>query len=324
MRPRAIAALVALAALAGCGGGDDSAGGGGGGSGEITTLKVGVSSIADLAPIYLGQEKGFFRDERLKLDLQPQQGGSVTITGVASGDFQVGYSNTTSLLVASAKGLPLRAIAPAAQVGTDPKRQDYTAVMVAKDSKVRDVGDLAGTTMAANTLESQTDSTVKAALKAKGVDPDSVKFTEIPFPDQVAALQKGRVDVITPIEPFVTLGEDAGLRTVLPGYFSTGIPNYTTGAYFTTAPYMEQHADVVDRLRRAIVRSLEYAKAHEAEVRATIPTFTSVKPALAKRISLPVWGTTFNRASIDRLADLIVKDKLADKRPDVGAVLGAD
>jgi NitT/TauT family transport system substrate-binding protein len=316
-------ALALLAALAGaaCGGDDDGAGGGSGDTGKLTTLRAGVSSIGDLAPIYLGQKKGFFAKQGLKLDLQPQQGGAVTVTGVVSGDFDFGYSNTTSLLVAQARNLPLVAIAPAAQVGTDPKTEDYTAIMVKPDSPISSPEDLAGRTLAANTLESQTDSTVKAALDAKGVDPSKVKFTEVPFPDQLAALQKGSVQAITPIEPFVTLAKDAGMRTVLPGYFSTGIPNYTTGAYFVNKRFLQEKPDVAKRLRTAIQRSLEYAQSHEQEVRETIPTFTSIKPDLAKRVALPMFPATFDRESLDRLADLIVKYRLAEKRPDVDAVL---
>jgi len=320
---RLVALLAVAAALAAtaCGGDDgDSASPG---PGEPTTLKAGVSSIGDLAPIYLGEKKGFFEQEGLKLDLQPQQGGAVTVTGVVSGDLDFGYSNTTSLLVAQARGLPLVALAPAAQVGTDPKTEDYTAIMVKPGSSIRSPEDLAGATLAANTLESQTDSTVKAALERKGVDPASVTFTEVPFPDQLAALEKGRVQAITPIEPFVTLAEEAGMKTVLPGYFATGIPNYTTGAYFANKRLLAERPDVAERLRRAIGRSLEYAQAHEDEVRATIPTFTSMEPDLAERVSLPRFPSEFDRRSLDRLADLIVKYGLSDKRPDVDALLGS-
>jgi NitT/TauT family transport system substrate-binding protein len=315
------AAVAALAASA-CGG-DDGGSSASPDSGKLTTLKAGVSSIGDLAPIYLGEKKGFFEQEGLKLDLQPQQGGSVTVTGVVSGDFDFGYSNMTSLLVAQARGLPLVALAPAAQVGTDPKTEDYTAIMVKPGSRIEKPEDVAGATLAANTLESQTDSTVKAALERKGVDPGAVKFTEVPFPDQLAALQNGRVQAITPIEPFVTLAEDAGMKTIVPGYFSTGIANYTTGAYFANKRLLAERPEVAEHLRKAIARSLQYAEAHEDEVRATIPTFTSMKPDLAERVSLPRFPSEFDRQSLDRLADLVVKFKLSDKRPDVDALLGS-
>ena len=57
--------LLAGGVLAACGG-DDEGGGGGGASGENkpATLNVGVIPIADVAPLYLGVEKGFFEEQQ--------------------------------------------------------------------------------------------------------------------------------------------------------------------------------------------------------------------------------------------------------------------
>jgi NitT/TauT family transport system substrate-binding protein len=57
MRVRAgIVALGMALLVAGCG----DSGGGSGGSGPAT-LKVGVLPIADVAPLYLGMKKGYFK-----------------------------------------------------------------------------------------------------------------------------------------------------------------------------------------------------------------------------------------------------------------------
>jgi NitT/TauT family transport system substrate-binding protein len=283
---------------------------------------MGVSRIADLAPLYIGVEQGFFRDENIELDLQPQQGGSVTITGVVSGDFQLGFANTGSMLVAATKGLPLRAIAPAASVGTDPEKEDFTAIMVRPDSPINSVEDLAGKTIAVNTIQSMVDTFVRASLDATGVDSSSVNFLEIPFPDQVAALEAGQVDVITPQEPYLTGAEDHGLKTVLSGYCVTAIPHFTNGVYFTSEQFMQESPDVVEGLQRALTRSVEYANSHTDEVRASIPSFTGVDPQIAERIALPLWEPQINRETTEELADLLIEYKLLDERPDVAEIVG--
>ena len=68
-----IAALAAALALAGCG--DD---GGGPSSGGTATLKVGVIPIADVAPLYVGIDQGFFKAEKLKIE-------PAMMAGVSSG-----------------------------------------------------------------------------------------------------------------------------------------------------------------------------------------------------------------------------------------------
>src|SRR5262245_8290359 len=70
-------------------------------SGGVTTVKVGVIPIIDVAPIYLGVSKGFFKDAGLDLKLETAQGGAAIVPGIVSGQFQFGFSNTVSLLLAS-------------------------------------------------------------------------------------------------------------------------------------------------------------------------------------------------------------------------------
>ena len=56
--------------------------------------------------------------------------------------------------------------------------------------------------------------TINASLEKQGVDISKLKYTEIPFPEMNAALEKGRVDGACVVEPFVSQGKavrhDAG------------------------------------------------------------------------------------------------------------------
>ena len=71
------------------------------GADEQTTLTVGVIPIADVAPLYLGIKEGFFEEENLKIEPQLAEGGAAITPAVLSGDFQIGFSNTVSLLIAA-------------------------------------------------------------------------------------------------------------------------------------------------------------------------------------------------------------------------------
>ena len=81
-------ALVVLAGAIGCGGEDRGVEESEGGRTEIT---VGVIPIADVAPAYLGIDKGFFRDQGLDVKLQPIEGGAAVIPAVAQGDVQFAF-----------------------------------------------------------------------------------------------------------------------------------------------------------------------------------------------------------------------------------------
>src|SRR3954471_3918094 len=144
---RGIAALaVAVAALMGiaaCGGGDSGGGGGGGDANKPTTLKVGVIPIADVAPLYVGIKQGFFKEENLTIQPQLAKGGATITAQVVSGDLQVGFSNTTSLIIASSKGLPIEIVAQGVQ-GAKSEKDAWDAVLSKKGSAVKDAKGLEG------------------------------------------------------------------------------------------------------------------------------------------------------------------------------------
>ena len=125
MRRRWIQFLAVGAACAalgvGCGGDDEAEPAGSGAApeqAEAVTLKVGVIPIADVAPLYLGIKKGFFEEENLTIEPQLAEGGAAIIPSVMSGDYQIGFSNAVSLLIAASKNLPVQIISQGVLGGT--------------------------------------------------------------------------------------------------------------------------------------------------------------------------------------------------------------
>src|SRR5689334_6767609 len=86
-------AAVLVTALAACSDDRD------GQAGTVTRLDVGVVSVIDVAPLYLGISKGFFSARKLQVTPTPRQGGSVIVAAVVSGNQHIGFSNNTSLLI---------------------------------------------------------------------------------------------------------------------------------------------------------------------------------------------------------------------------------
>src|SRR5215212_10998054 len=118
MLRRLIVPAVACALLiAACGGDDDSSTGGN----QVTKLKVGVIPIADVAPLYLGMKKGFFKEENLEIQPQLAEGGAAIVPSVVSGDYQFGFSNVTSLVIAASKNLPVQIVSQGVLAGTGPE-----------------------------------------------------------------------------------------------------------------------------------------------------------------------------------------------------------
>src|ERR671931_2492889 len=78
--------------------------------GQPDKVTVGVIPILDVAPIYLGKEKGFFSKRNIELKLEQAQGGAAIVPAVVSGQYQFGFSNMISLLVAQSKNVPIKVV----------------------------------------------------------------------------------------------------------------------------------------------------------------------------------------------------------------------
>jgi NitT/TauT family transport system substrate-binding protein len=323
-RGRGLAALavaaMALVGIAACGGGDDGGGGGGSSSGnKPTTLKVGVIPIADVAPLYVGIKQGFFKAENLDIRPQLAEGGATITAQVVSGDLQIGFSNTTSLIIASSKKLPVQIVAQGVQ-GAPSEDKAWDAVLSKKGSPITDPKALEGKTVSVNNLNNVGPLTINNAMEKAGADFKKVKYVEVPFPDANGALDTGRVDAAWVVEPFVSQGAGQGAKQVMHPYEQMA-PNYTVATYFTTKQYSGQNKDVLDRFVRAINKSLTYSQTHPDVVRQVVPTYTKIPKPVAAKMRLPQWGADLNQPTIQQTADLALKYGYIKEKPNLGELI---
>ena len=312
-----VAALAAAAVLLIAGCGDDGGGSGGGSSGDgdegPVTLNVGVIPIADVAPLYLGMDKGFFEEENLKIVPKLAEGGAAIVPAVLAGDDQIGFSNTTSLIIAASKDLPIQIISQGVLAG-ESTEQAWDGVVVPKGSDIETITDLEGKTVAVNTLNNVSQIVVNTALEKAGGDPSKVKYVEVPFPDMNAALESDRVDAAFQVEPGYSGGLAAGSRNISNAYEEMA-PNYTVATYFTSKQYIAENRDVVDRFARAMQKSLEYAAGHDDEVRAIVGTYTEIPQEVLDKMNLPVWKSDLNQPTIEQTVDAALKYGFIEEKP---------
>jgi NitT/TauT family transport system substrate-binding protein len=312
-----IATVALIAAAAGCG----SSGGADAPTTQdgTTQVKVGVIPIVDVAPIYLGQQKGFFKNRKIELTMESGQGGAAIVPGVVSGQFQFGFSNMTSLLIAQTKNVPIKVVANGV-ASTGVAGKDFGGVTVKATSPIKTAKDLAGKKVSVNTLKNIGDTTVRESVRKAGGDPSGISFVEMPFPNMPAALTAGQVDAAWVVEPQLSQILGSGGRVVAWNYVDAA-PNLTVAAYFTSTKLLADKPDLVKNFTAAMTESLTYADAHPDEVRDIIGTYTKIDPALRAKLTLPKWPTEINRTSVETLAKLGTQDGVITGSPDLGKLL---
>lgn len=308
MHLKSLTALVAVVALTACGssGGDDGA------STKQQQITVGVIPIANSAPIYLGQQQGFFSDEGIDLKLIEESGGAAAVPGVVSGNFNFSFGNLVSVITARSQGIPLKTVVSAIS-STGKPGHDVSAVLVKKDSPIKSAADLAGRTVAVNNLKNVGDMTVSATVRKNGGDPSKIKFVEMAFPNMLAALAKGRVDAVWEVEPFVTVGQSNDARAVAWNY-AEAAPDLLIGVYFTSEKMIKKNPDLVKRFVAAFEKSKAYARANPEEVRKVLLTYTKIDNKIAQKMNMPVWPKTLKENDMQTVADLMLQEGLLTKK----------
>lgn len=288
-------------------------------SGGTTTVKVGVIPIVDVAPLYLGQKEGFYSKRGLKLSMTTANGGAAIVPGVVSGQFQFGFSNVTSLMLAQSQNVQVKAIANGV-ASTGVSGKDFGAVVVKKGSSLKSAKDLEGKKVAVNTLKNINETAVRESVRKAGGDPDKVKFVELAFDQMPAALDKGQIDAAMAVEPALTtmLGQGA---TQIAWPLVDAAPDLTVAMYFTSTSYASKNPDVVKKFQEATAESLAYADAHPDEVRQIVATYTQVPATVLAKVILPKWPTEANRSSIEALEKLSETDGLFKTAPDLDKLL---
>jgi NitT/TauT family transport system substrate-binding protein len=289
----AASAIALMLGVAACNSDSDSAHG----SEGLTKVTLSLPPASPSGAYQLGKDKGFFKEEGIDLQLVVNQGGAAVIPGVVAGNPQFATSNSMSALTATDKGIPIKAIAPGSADHAPPDPGMY-GVVAPKGSDLKKTGDLENVTIAVNTLKGLGEFTVREAITKAGGDPDTDKFVEIPFPDMPAALKNKRVDAVWVPEPFLTQLTSDGTGQLV---------GYTTQESYpglAVVIFTRDNTDkgLIERMRRAIIKSAEYAQAHTEETQVAAAKFTGLPVATVKAAGMENFPTKIDTDSINEIA----------------------
>ncbi|HEX3804784.1 MAG TPA: ABC transporter substrate-binding protein [Solirubrobacteraceae bacterium] len=285
-------------------------------SSSVTTINLNIIPIPDLAAVYVGIKEGYFAKEKLKpnITLSPS-GGPAVVPAVVSGKAQFGAPAYSDLILAVSKGFPLVAVASADAAGPT-NATDYQYLVTTKKSGITSLKQLAGKTIAINSLDGLGQVEVDAALSNAGVNYKTVHYVAINFPQQAAALTSGRAAAAQMVEPFITQidGENVGAKKLV-GLDHAVAPSLPVAVFFTSKSYYTSHPSVVHRFQTVIREAQQYITAHPSVARSVIPQYTGVSGSLAAKILMPFYPTRTNTAAIQALDNDMKKYGVISKEP---------
>lgn len=305
---KGVTSLVAIAttvlSLSGCGllSGSQGASSSEGGNGQLekATVKFAGLPTLDRAVVHLAEEKGFFRDEGLKVDVQDVSSGGDSVRKLISGEVDFSGGSYTPYIQAQSKGAADLKFVEEALVS----RPNLQPVMVAPNSKYQRPEDLKDKKIAITAPGTITEIAAKSVLRDRGIDYNHVQWVPMGFNDMPAALQRGDIDAAVLMEPYTTqAARSFGAKTVF-DIFSGATTDFPVAGIATTADFVKKNPKTVQAFQRAIDRAKVVAQDRNELVN-VLPRHTKVPPEIAPLIELGRIPQSTDASRLQRVATLM-------------------
>jgi len=273
------------------------------------TVRLAIIPVTNYTPLVVARDKGWFAEEGLSVSWSSIAQGAVAIEAVFGGSVEFGGSSIFEPMVARGNGLDVMFAVAGTRIRPTPP--DNSALLVRTNDNIRQPGDLAGKKISAGLVNSVNYVHMQEWLQNRGVDPKSIQFLEIPFPQMADALFQNRLDAVWAVEPFLTFMLKTGNARIFARPYQDNMPGMDITAYIAKESWLKANADVARRFKRAIDRATTHLNNASKEERdGWVAKFTGVKPEVVAAMTLPDFTTEFNVPSLKANLDLAVKHKM--------------
>lgn len=263
-------------------------------------INLGIIATVDDAPVKLAQAKGYFSQEGLDVGVKVYPSVGQTMPALQSGEIDVTVMNYVSFFQAeAAKTLDGKIVSDAYQ-GTP----DSVALLAKADAGIRTPKDLAGKKVSVHSKGNIVELLIRAVLQDSGVDPNSVSFLEVKFPQIPAALANGQLDAGGDVEPYITQGEQQfGVQPTFK-IVTGATDNIPLSGYVATNKWITAHSDTVAAFQRAMVKA-QKAAADRSAISSVLPDLTGVDKQTSALLKLGVFPTSVDATRLQRVVTLM-------------------
>ena len=232
---------------------------------ETVTFRY-LASQGGVSPHELAYELGYFKDLGIELEnVGYAQGGPASLFALAAGSVDLGSAATSAVVNSIAGGNDF--VAAYASNGINDQVQSVFYVL--EDSPIKSIADIAGKTIAVNTLGAHLDYTVREALHQAGLPENAANLVVVPGPQLEQTLRSGQVDIAALGYWQATfegaLKEHGGVRAV---FDDTDVLGEIAGGFIVLRrDFIEAHPDAARHFVEQSTRAADWSRENPEEAR---------------------------------------------------------
>lgn len=290
------------------------------------TIAVGGKNLLYYLPLTVAEQKGFFKDEGLDVEIVDFAGGAKALQAVVGGSADVVSGAFEHNINMQAKGQPMRAFV---LQGRAP--QIVLAVNTKTVPNFKSVADLKGKKIGVSAPGSSTNIMANFVLAKAGLKPSDVSFVGVGASQgAVAAMRAGQIDALSNLDPVITIlarSNDIKIisdtRDVAEADKVFGGP-MPAATLYSPVSFIEKNPNTVQALTNAIVRANKWIQqAGPSEIVKTVPesyllgdravyidAFLKAKPALSPDGMIPEQGPATALRALQSVDDKMKNAKI--------------
>lgn len=222
--------------------------------------KIRVAYLADFAgtsAAAIAQEKGFFTEEGLEVELVKFLNGPSEVAAMLSGDIQFAYIG---------HGAHSLAIQGKVNVLFPNGLSKSEQIIIGKWSGVQDLAGLKGKTVGTQ-LGTSGDIVLDIALRKAGLTKDDVKVVNMDVSGIVSSMVGKKVDAVSVWAPYTfeiskQLGDEVLVAASITNYLDEAV---FPSSWIVTPDYQNNNPEIVNKFTRAIFKAMDYRDANMDE-----------------------------------------------------------
>ncbi len=290
------------------------------------SARLGYQRVGPYAAFFVAEKKGFFRDERVRVESIEYP--SSNVMGQAQLAGQIDGSGFMSFPVVFAMEQQVPGQSVCYLVLPMSARSRFSAVVVGNGSKVARPEDLRGVTIG---VYPSSTNVVYARLMLQRLfgSADVARLVQVEPTNQMELLASGAVDVLIGPDPMpaIAVARHAGHVLVYSPDAQYVMDPLPVGCASSSRAFEARQPEAARRVRRAMERAVDYLRepSHRDEVRAIVGERTGIDAAVAQQLGeVDYWKVPeADRLSLQRLADLLQREGVLTSHVDTAPLLAA-
>jgi NitT/TauT family transport system substrate-binding protein len=222
-------------------------------------IKIGSSPVVSSAGIYLAQERKYFKEQGLDVEIIDfNNSGAQMNVLLSKGELDVGAGNLTSgFFSAINQGQKLKIVADKGHIE---KGRDYIALIVRGDhvasGRYKALKDLKGFKVGLTALNGVSQQILmERFLDKAGLKANDVEYVKLSYAEMNLALKSKNIDATIQLEPYLTKAELDGIaKKVASG--SEVYPNQQSAAIFFSENFMEKRGEEAKKFMKAYLKGV--------------------------------------------------------------------